>query len=89
MAMSMHALLYPKVNVKSWLNQNLLGNWEYDRETARWYCDDDRWVAKVHTGGYDECGNPLAGFSYQLYDADGRSRTIYPSRQKRRQTTNG
>jgi len=87
--MSMHALLHRKVNVKSWLNQNLLGNWDYDRKAARWYCDDGRWVATVHTGGYDESGNPLAGFSYQLYDTDGRSCPIYPSRQKRRQSING
>ena len=76
-------LLHQKVNVKSWLNQNLSGSWEYDRKAARWYCDDGRWVATVYTGGYDENGNPLPGFSYQLYDTDGRSRTIYPSKLNR------
>jgi len=77
-------LLHQKVNVKSWLNQNLLGNWEYDRRAARWHCDDGRWVATVHTGGCDESGNPLPGFSYRLYDTDGSSCPIYPSRQRRR-----
>ena len=67
---SMSVLLKVKVrrriNVKAWLNRHADGTWEYDRKSARWYCDDGRWVARVHPN------------TYMLYDADGRGRPIFP-----------
>lgn len=47
------------------------GKWRYEGHGA-WECDDgNRYVWRVHTGGYDYSGNDMPGSSLCLYYRDG------------------
>ena len=52
------------------------GNWEYRSGPGQWFCDDGRYVARVHTGGYDVNGEPLPGFGYFLFE-NNKGKRIY------------
>ena len=44
------------------------GKWKYEPVSGQWNCEDGRYVARVHTGGYDISGEALPGFGYFLYE---------------------
>jgi hypothetical protein len=53
------------------------GKWDYVPQTGSWVCEDGRYVCKVHSGGFDESGEALPGFTYRLYQPDGTSDVIH------------
>lgn len=47
------------------------GVWRYDRRSYQWRDENDRYIARVHTGAYDVNGEPLPGWRYMMYDRSG------------------